>query len=722
MDRRKLLTSLALTLALIALNVVVLNVLLASWPSMRIDITEDGVYSISPATRRILSSLDEDVLIAGYFSTRTHPKLSPLVPSIKDLLAEYEALSGGRVRVEIIDPGEDEEAEQEANDRFGVQSTPFRLASKYEVGIVNAYFALVIRFGDQYVRYGFDDLIEVEAMPDGDVDVRLRNLEYDLTRAIKKVVYGFHSTAELFERVETPLEFTVVWSPESLPEVFKEIPEAVRKAAEQLSEKGGDRFVFEEIDPSGDDDLQRDVMARFGARPMSLGLFSDTQFYLYGFLESDGRVEQLMLAGEGVSAAAIREAIEDVLRRQTPGFLKTVGIVSPRPAIPPELAQQLRMQGQQIPPQPPPEFQQIKRRLGRDYQVKDVDLGSSVPTDVDVLLVLKPKNMSEREVFNLDQYVMRGGRLILAAGGYDVDFGMTGLQVRPVTTGLDDWLAHLGIEIPKTLVLDDRNQPLPIPEVRRTAIGNIRTWRMAPYPYLLEVRDDGLVNREIAARLGAMGIYWGSPVVVDETKHEGIEFLEILKSSERSWTDDDLSKVMIVDYEVPEEDTEPHLLAVALSGRIPSLFAGKEPPREGPAPFGADDDEAPPPSEVVLEESPDTRVVVIGNAEFLSDFIARALGTQEGGFFQENLAFMQNLIDWTHLDNDMLGIRSRGAAKRRIEGVERGTEVMIEVVSYVIPVTLLLALAAFSIVRRRGAVPVVGPPTAAQHRTRRAEG
>ncbi len=159
MNRRKLLTSLALTLALIALNVVVFNVLLASWPSMRIDITEDGVYSISPATRRILSSLDEDVLIAGYFSKRTHPKLSPLVPSIKALLAEYEALSGGRVRVEIIDPGEDEEAEQEANDRFGVQSTPFRLASKYEVGIVNAYFALVIRFGDQYVRYGFDDLI-----------------------------------------------------------------------------------------------------------------------------------------------------------------------------------------------------------------------------------------------------------------------------------------------------------------------------------------------------------------------------------------------------------------------------------------------------------------------------------------------------------------------------------------------------------------------------------
>jgi ABC-2 type transport system permease protein len=184
--RKKLLTSLAITVALIALNLAALNALLASWPSLRLDLTEEGIYSISPATRRILSGLDEDLTITGYFSTRTHPKLAPLIPQIKDLLDEYEALSRGRVKVQIVDPGEDEEAEQEARDRYGVESVPFRLASKYEAGIVNAYFALVVSYADQYVRYGFDDLIEVEPLPDGDIEVRLRNPEYDLTRAIKK--------------------------------------------------------------------------------------------------------------------------------------------------------------------------------------------------------------------------------------------------------------------------------------------------------------------------------------------------------------------------------------------------------------------------------------------------------------------------------------------------------------------------------------------------------
>ena len=707
-DRKSLISSLALTLALVALNLIAFNVLLSGWTTARLDLTEDHLYSISDSTKKILSGLEEDVLIYGYFSKRTHPKLAPLVPQIADLLDEYEALSRGRVKVEIIDPGEDEEAEQEANDRYGVESTPFRLASKYEAGIVNAYFNIVVKYGDQYVRYGFGDLIEVEPLPDGDIDVVLRNPEYDLTRAIKKVVYGFRSTAELFERVDQPLRFTVIMTPDTLPEIFKDIPEAVRKAADELGEKGGEKFIYEEIDPA-DETMAQEVMARYGARPMAVGLFGDEQFYLYGFLESGDRIEQLMLAEEGVSSAAIREAIEASVRRQTPGFLTTIGVVAPQPSIPPEVMMQLQMQGR-MPQQPPPEFQQIKAYLRQEYEVRDVSLDaeSGVPAEVDVLLVLKPKNLTERAVFNLDQYLMRGGRVILAAGNYEANFDPSGLRVNPVETGIGEWLAHLGVEIPNVLVLDDRNQPLPIPEIRQTAFGNIRTWRLAPYPYLVEVQEDGFVNREVAAGLGAMGIYWGSPISVNAEKTGELEVLEILRSSDKSWTSDDISQVMYVDYEVPEE-TEPRLLAVALSGRFGSFFAGKEPPSDDAAPFPGEEDTEEPAAatEVVLEESPETRLVLIANAEFLSDFVARSLGATDAGFFSENLAFMENLIDWTNLDNDMIAIRARGAAVRRIDDVEKGTELTIEVVNYVVPLALLLALGAWRAWRRRNTTPII---------------
>jgi ABC-2 type transport system permease protein len=233
--RRERVVHQLVTLALIGANLVAFNALLSPWAAARMDLTRDHVFSISPATRNLLHSLHDDLYVYGYFSKRTHPKLAPLIPQIEDLLDEYRALNRKRIHVEILDPGQSDRVEQEANDRFGVTSTPFRLASKYESGIVNAYFALVIKYGDQYVRYGFEDLIQVEPQPDGDVDVRLRNLEYDLTRAIKKVVYGFGGTTQLFQRLGKPVRLTAVWTPDRLPPALSTVPGEVRKAAQELA-------------------------------------------------------------------------------------------------------------------------------------------------------------------------------------------------------------------------------------------------------------------------------------------------------------------------------------------------------------------------------------------------------------------------------------------------------------------------------------------------------
>ena len=720
---RDRMASLVLTLGLLAVNLVAFNVLLAAWRPLRVDLTEDRRYSISSATRRILDGLDEPVTVRGYFSSRTHPKLAPLVPQIVDLLEEYRAVSGGRVRVEIVDPREDGDAEREASDRFGVQSTPFRLASKYEAGIVNAYFALVIQYGDRYERYGFDDLIEVEALPDGDVDVRLRNLEYDLTRAIKKTAFGFRATADLFEQLDAPVRLTAVITLDSLPEPLAEIPDAVRGAAEELGQQGGERFEYRELDPATDEAAAAEAQQRYGARPMSLGLFADRPFYLYGFLEIGDRAEQLVLTGENVTAASVREAVEDSLRRLTPGFLKTVGVVAPDPSIPPEIMMQLRMQGQ-MPPQPPPEFDQLKRYLERDYEVRPVELNDpdGVATDVDVLVVLKPRRLAQQAVYALDQYLMRGGRVILCSGRYDVNFDRDGLNVSPAETGLEDWLAHFGLTLRQTLVLDDRNQPLPIPEVRMTALGPMRTWRMEPYPYLVEIRDEGLVDVQVAARLDAMGLYWASPLELDgeSAAEAGLETLELLRSSDLSWTDDDTGRVGYVDYEVPAE-TGSQLLGVALRGRFESYFA-----LERAAEGGAADDAARPGATVPdgvpegavpLERSPDTRLVVIGNEAFVSDLVAQALGTGDSGFFAENLAFMQNLIDWANLDDDLIGIRSRVAGSRRLVAVERDREMLLESANYLLPLAALLGLGSWRLWRRRHVAPLVA--TRATGRTNR---
>jgi ABC-2 type transport system permease protein len=252
--------------------------------------------------------------------------------------------------------------------------------------------------------------------------------------------------------------------------------------------------------------------------------------------------------------------------------------------------------------------------------------------------------------------------------------------------------------------------------VRYTALGAVRTWSLAPYPYLVQITGDGFLNADVTATLDTVGIYWGSPLAVDEEQAAGLDVLPILQSSELSWTSDDLTQVGYVDYTVPADGTRPRLLAVALGGRFKSYYvehpvpgAGDE--SESAPPRGLDDgvegSPAPPsPPPIPLEESPDTRLVVVGNSAFLSDLVARSLGQIDGGFFVENLRFVENLIDWVSLDSDMMEIRSRGLVSRRLNAVDKSTELTVEVVNYIVPLIALAALGLTLHYRRRRAAPL----------------
>ncbi len=149
--RRKAILSVVLVVA----NLVALNVWLFPLRGLRADLTGHREYSLSPVTRDLIRNLQEPLLMRGYFSEKTHPLLAPLVPTIRDMMREYEIASGGKVKVEIVDPREDEELEAEANQVYGIRPTPFRIAGRYEDSVINSYFDILIRYGDQTVVLGF---------------------------------------------------------------------------------------------------------------------------------------------------------------------------------------------------------------------------------------------------------------------------------------------------------------------------------------------------------------------------------------------------------------------------------------------------------------------------------------------------------------------------------------------------------------------------------------
>ena len=694
-----------LAVALLGLNLVALSLLLAPVRGARVDLTEDDEYSVSTVTRGLLEGLDEPLLIRGYFSGRTHPLLAPLVPRIRDLAFEYGALGGDRVTVEFVDPSRDEAAEREAGQVYGIRPFPFQFADRHEASVVNSYFHLLVRYGDQVEVLDFDDLIEVDVVG-MDVDVRLRNLEYDLTRAVQKAVYGFQSVESVFARLPAEAHLTAVISaPEALPEGFGDAPSAVDAVARELQERSDGRFTWERVDPDAEDTtLDREAAYdRYGLQPLSVSLFSDDSFYLHLLLQVGDRVERLVL-DEAPTEAAVREALVASLKRAGPGALKTAGLFigGPGDAPPPQVPGMPSQGGRGL------GFDTLRELLGQTWRVTDVDLADGrVPDDVDVLFVVDPRELEEPAVRAIDAFLMRGGSVVVAGGTrvMEPDPYTGQVDVATVRTGLEGWLAHKGVELEDGLVLDARNAAFPVPVSRDLGGFRVREIQMLRYPAFPDVRADGLADDHPAVS-GLAGViaHWSSPLVLKED--EGLpERQALLTSSPASWVVQDFDPNPSFELypelgwrAPPEGELEPQVLAVSAVGPFDSFFdTDGTPPEEGEevrATGGR------------LARSPEhARLVVLGSASFLSDEVV-GLSRRVSDAWLGNFELASNLADWSVEDIDLLKIRSRGHYARVLEPTSAGLRRGLEWANYGLALLAVVAVGAGARLRRRRVVPL----------------
>ncbi len=700
-----------ITVVLVALNLVALNTWLFPLAGLRADLTADQQYSLSPTTRDLITNLPEPLLIRAYVSEETHELLKPLVPEVRDMLREYEVVSRGRVNAEVVDPLKDEELEVEANQVYGIQPTPFRVSDRYRDSIINSYFDILIRYGDQHVVLGFADLIEVESQSATQVDVRLRNLEYDLTRSIKKVVYGFQSLDAVFASIEGEVALTVLITPDSLPDGLEDVPQAIENVARSLAEESGGKFTFELIDPDAPGSaISRDTLINsYGIYPIAVSLFSPDSYYLHLLLEI-GDEGQWLFPG-ALTEADIRTEIEAALKRAAPGFLKTVGLWLPDlQAVPDQFGQGMV--------EPLSSWGLLQEQLGQDFAVQNVDLTSGwVPGDVDVLLVIAPQAMSEKERFAIDQYLMRGGAVIVSVGNYMLPAQQFpgGLYLEQVTDGLNDLLASYGVTVEDTLVLDPQNEPLPYQVPRQVAGMQVMEIQEVDYPYFVDVRSDGMTNDSpIVSNLPAVTLQWVSPLVIDEVRNADREVTVLLESTDESWVRSAID-VLPDTVSFPElgfpidSEQKARPLAVSIQGAFESYYKDRASPfqEEEVSATEALTDTAEVPLGTIEVSPESSRLVVIGSAEFTDDTVLGISQSLYSDRYLNNLKLVQNAIDWAVEDIDLLNIRSRGTYARLLKPLEEKEQTLWEGLNYAAALAALVVIAGIWQARRRSEQPMI---------------
>ena len=135
----------------------------------RLDLTEEGAFTLAEDSKRVVREIDEPVVLRFYFSSRIAreiPQVGVYARHVRDLLEEFAAHSDGKIDLRIFDPEPFTDAEDRA-DSFGLQGLPVDRSGE------RVFFGLA----------GTNSTDDVELIPFFD-ESRERDLEYDIARAV----------------------------------------------------------------------------------------------------------------------------------------------------------------------------------------------------------------------------------------------------------------------------------------------------------------------------------------------------------------------------------------------------------------------------------------------------------------------------------------------------------------------------------------------------------
>ena len=136
------------TTILLAIGIVLLLNIIASKFFFRLDYTADQRYTLSKATKDILSQLNEPVTISAYFSQDLPPNIEQVRQDFRDMLVEYSSYSGGLIVYEFINPSETEESEMLAQQN-GIQPIMINVRERDQMKQQRAYLGAIVQMGER---------------------------------------------------------------------------------------------------------------------------------------------------------------------------------------------------------------------------------------------------------------------------------------------------------------------------------------------------------------------------------------------------------------------------------------------------------------------------------------------------------------------------------------------------------------------------------------------
>jgi ABC-type uncharacterized transport system involved in gliding motility auxiliary subunit len=332
------------------------------------------------------------------------------------------------------------------------------------------------------------------------------------------------------------------------------------------------------------------------------------------------------------------------------------------------MAQMMKMQGQT--PKPP---WYIVTHLRQRYEVNKIETEIDEIKDIDTLLVIHPKQLPEKSLFAIDQFILNGGRAIILVDPHCV-FDMPTLmqmqqgQMNPPNSNMKKLFAAWGIEMPDNTFAGDRKLAL---------AGSVRP-NQRPQKIIAMLgltSTDKCFNTEnvITSDLNRIKVAFPGVlkkvISLDQAEQTDIKLTPLVTTTNRgnAWKVAGYFELMSPDFsgfmQKFSEGTEPVTMAYMVTGKFNSAFPdGIDVEAEVEESEQTDEDKKTTKHITGLTESAgECAVIVFSDVDFLTDAMAYSRS-----FFgmtsivDDNSSFLLNSIEGLTGSADLISIRSRG--------------------------------------------------------------
>ena len=472
-------------------------------------------------------------------------------------------------------------------------------------------------------------------------------------------------TRAILKKLDTPvtIRFYCTQSESATPETvfLKGYARKVEDLLAEYKQAAGGKLKLEKYDPQMDSDAEDSArLDGLEAQPLP----GADRFYLGLAVKCADQVQTMAFLAPNRERLLEYDLDRAILRVENPEK-PVIGLMSPLPVfgMPSNpMMQQMGQQGSQP--------WTIVTELKNDFEVKRVGMDADkIDDDIKLLMVIAPKDISEKAQYAIDQFIMRGGKLVAFLDAQCLADNRQPNQMMPNMGGggssLDTLLKAWGIQFDSAKVVADLKNKMQL---------RGRNGEPQDAPAWLALTADSLNKDDVATSqidniwLPLCGAFTGTPVA-------GLKEIVLLSSSKDSQLVDgmlaNLSGENIIKEFKPSGVN--YALAIRLTGKFKTAFPNGAPAdkKDDKADTDKKDEKKPEEKKAgdsLKETKGDNTVALFGDADMLYDpFTMRKIDSPFGAMqmaMNANLNLAQNLIEQMTGDNNLIAVRSRATLNR----------------------------------------------------------